>query len=180
MCPSSCISRKKKTNKVDADYTTSLLRRDQSTGSRSGNGGSVKRVQIARGPNSMQVSQSLQFTTLRPFNSFCNCHVSPFQKFPSTHSSHRLMKTNSKTMEGMEALRQIAATSLLIQGGGGAGGEPMDFKSQLQMQQSSSSSTVTGTTKPQAFSSSNSLRKGNRVVPIIKEPESILDGGKIL
>lgn len=73
ICPSSCITgrklRNKKTNKVDADYTTSLLRSDQSTtGSNSrvggvGGGGvsgnSIKRVQIARGPNSMQVKPSI-------------------------------------------------------------------------------------------------------------------------
>lgn len=62
ICPSSCITgkklRNKKTNKVDADYTTSLLRSDQSSGSngRGGGNNSIKRVQIARGPNSMQVS----------------------------------------------------------------------------------------------------------------------------
>lgn len=76
-------------------------------------------------------------------------------------------------MEGMEALRQIAATSLLMQGGS----VDSEQQQQLQMQQSSSTSS---TVKHQAFtrsSTSSSLRKGkNRVVPIIKEPESILDG----
>lgn len=83
------------------------------------------------------------------------------------------MKTNSKTMEGMEALRQLATTSLLIQEGGGPSGD-LDGK----QKQSSLSEAATTTGKRQAFGSSNSLkRKGNnRVVPIIKEPDNILDG----
>lgn len=78
------------------------------------------------------------------------------------------MKTNSKTMEGMEALRQIATNSLLIQGGDGVIGLDSD-------QQSTSSGTRQAFT---SSTSSNSIkRKGNnRVVPIIKEPVSILDG----
>lgn len=81
------------------------------------------------------------------------------------------MKTNSKTMEGMEALRQIATNSLLIQGGDGVIG----LDSDLQLQQSTSSGTRQAFT---SSTSSNSIkRKGNnRVVPIIKEPVSILDG----
>ncbi|XP_055388184.1 uncharacterized protein LOC129616585 [Condylostylus longicornis] len=99
ICPSSCISssrraRKKNSNKVDADHTTSLLR------------GENKRVSIAKGPH----------------------------RFPLGRK-----KSNNKMMnEGMEALRQIATTSLF-----------------LQNEQKPASS--------------------NRVVPIIKEPETLHD-----
>lgn len=78
------------------------------------------------------------------------------------------MKTNSKTMEGMEALRQIATTSLLIQDNGKG---DVVTEQELLLQQSTSSGKL--------FTSSNGSlkRKGNnRVVPIIKEPQSILDG----
>lgn len=90
------------------------------------------------------------------------------QKFPQTHSSHKLMKTNSKTMEGMEALRQLATGSLLIQGG-----VAPEAKRATVVQQSSSSSSSLA--RNQVFTSSSSSR-ANRVVPIIKEPESLLDG----
>lgn len=86
------------------------------------------------------------------------------------------MKTNSKTMEGMEALRQIATTSLLMQDRGGE--RDRDREQELQLQQS------TSTGKLQAFTSNSNgsiKRKGNnRVVPIIKEPQSILDGNEML
>nr|XP_036213843.1 uncharacterized protein LOC106619859 isoform X1 [Bactrocera oleae] len=79
ICPSHCISTNKKTfkkdcNKIDADYTTSLLR------------GESKRVSIARRP------------TLQP-------------KYPLAHKRG----SNKIINEGMEALRQIATTSLFMQ-----------------------------------------------------------------
>ncbi|XP_053960911.1 uncharacterized protein LOC128865043 [Anastrepha ludens] len=79
ICPSHCISTnknnfKKDCNKIDADYTTSLLR------------GEGKRVSIARRPG------------LQP-------------KYPLAHK-----RSNNKILnEGMEALRQIATTSLFMQ-----------------------------------------------------------------
>lgn len=83
-------------------------------------------------------------------------------------------------MEGMEALRQIAQTSLFIQEGRQL--DAKELQSELQLQQSTSSGGGGGGGVGRAFtsrsSSNNSIkRKGNnRVVPIIQEPASILDG----
>ncbi|XP_073822595.1 uncharacterized protein [Musca autumnalis] len=77
ICPSHCIAnkkndRKKNGNKIDADYTTSLLR------------GEIKRVSITRAPGQQP------------------------------RAAHK--RSNSKMLnEGMEALRQIATTSLFMQ-----------------------------------------------------------------
>ncbi|XP_061390483.1 uncharacterized protein LOC133325777 [Musca vetustissima] len=77
ICPSHCIAnkkndRKKNGNKIDADYTTSLLR------------GEIKRVSITRAPGQQ------------------------------SRVGHK--RSNSKMLnEGMEALRQIATTSLFMQ-----------------------------------------------------------------
>ncbi|XP_032310993.1 uncharacterized protein LOC6505936 isoform X2 [Drosophila ananassae] len=79
ICPSHCISSSKKThkkngNKIDADHTTSLLRKES------------KRVFIAREPS-----------------------IQP--KYPIAHKRSQSKMLN----EGMEALRQIATTSLFMQ-----------------------------------------------------------------
>lgn len=73
-------------------------------------------------------------------------------------------------MEGMEALRQLATTSLLMQGAVGPAAGPSGLDTPKQMQPAE-------TLQPQPSTSSSSKLGNNRVVPIIQEPTmSLLDG----
>lgn len=97
ICPSQCISSsrrklKKKNAKVDADHTTSLLRGDS------------KRVSIARGP---QVKISIFFIK--------KSNVDYLFRFSYDTQNQKPREHTHDVSEGMEALRQIATTSLFLQ-----------------------------------------------------------------
>lgn len=89
---------KKKNAKVDADHTTSLLRGDS------------KRVSIARGPQVTIALLDYRLTTTHLKRDFMIIILFQ-QKYPQSSKSREQSDLN----EGMEALRQIATTSLFLQ-----------------------------------------------------------------
>lgn len=107
ICPSNCISSsrnklKKKNATIDADHTTSLLRNDS------------KRVSISHGG---QVNTVPQVNTMINFEMMNMCDFTHLlqSKYPSTTNKLNKHKSSSKIIEGMEALRQIATTSMFLE-----------------------------------------------------------------
>lgn len=156
ICPSSCIRRnseerkkkKKEKDKIDADHRTSLLR--------------DKRVSIARtpmGPHSSQVASLSKLSFVSWFNSSI---LDFFQPKLSRSNTKSIVKT--RTYEGVEALRQIATTSLFLQNETGT-----NLAENSAMRDDSSNSTI----NRNKTSNNNNISKlaSSLVVPTIKEPD---------